>query len=239
VSIKSTQSPLVVVGILSFLFSIHPSSTTISAGHLSWTDILHIPPNSHEIPSLISLSLSCVPTTIFCHFNLESQTSTTLPLKMSLDFARAALAERRPSFFLPLAPATSSSYPHPERRPSVTEGTVRPRRASISSPTGLRVLKLAPVYCGEHIGQNKDDFYDVPATPPSPDVAPSAFLSLAPTTSSSYPQMPASSPDALPESRRSSSSSTTGFRVLKLGPVYWGQHADDHKDDFHDVPASP
>ncbi|PTB68283.1 hypothetical protein BBK36DRAFT_1167537 [Trichoderma citrinoviride] len=160
---------------------------------------------------------------------------------MSLDFARAALAERRPSFFLTLAPATSSSYPHPERRPSVTEGTtVRPRRASISSPTGLRVLKLAPVYCGEHIGQNKDDFYDVQeATPPSPAVAPSAFLSLAPTTSSSYPQMPVGNPADLPERRRSSSTSTTGFRVLKLGPVYWGQHADEHKDDFHDVPASP
>ncbi|RFU81582.1 hypothetical protein TARUN_620 [Trichoderma arundinaceum] len=158
---------------------------------------------------------------------------------MSLDFARAALAERRPSFFLSLAPATSASYPQPDRRSSVTEGMARPRRASISSPTGLRVLKLGPVYYGEHIGQNKDDFYDVPATPPSPAVAPSSFLSLAPTTSSSYPQMPTGRSAALPERRRSSSSSTTGFRVLKLGPVYWGEHADDHKEDFHDIPTSP
>jgi len=157
---------------------------------------------------------------------------------MSLDFARAALAER-PSFFLSLAPATSSSYPQPDTRPSVPESMVRPRRVSISSPTGLRVLKLGPVYYGEHIGQNKDDFYDVPATPSSPAVAPSSFLSLAPATSSSYPQMPTTRSTALPERRRSSSSSTTGFRILKLGPVYWGEHADDHKDDFHDIPISP
>ncbi|KAH6609273.1 hypothetical protein Trco_002619 [Trichoderma cornu-damae] len=160
---------------------------------------------------------------------------------MSLDFARTALADRRPSFFLPLAPATSASYPQPDRRPSVTEGMARPRRASVSSPTGFRVLKLGPVYYGEHIGQNQDDFYDVPATPPSPAVAPSSFLSLAPATSASYPRMPTSRAPAgaLPERRRSSSSSTTGFRVLKLGPVYWGEHTGDHKDDFHDIPTSP
>ncbi|PON30655.1 hypothetical protein TGAM01_v200075 [Trichoderma gamsii] len=157
---------------------------------------------------------------------------------MSMDFARAALAERRPSFFLSLAPTTSSSYPQPDRRPSVTESQPRPRRASISSPTGLRVLKLSPVYYGEHIGQNKDDFYDVTA---APEMAPSSFLSLAPATSSSYPQMPSSRSAEIPERRRSSSSlsSTTGFRVLKLGPVYWGEHDGDHKDDFHDVPSSP
>ncbi|KAL7787421.1 hypothetical protein V8C37DRAFT_390691 [Trichoderma ceciliae] len=158
---------------------------------------------------------------------------------MSIDFARAALAERRPSFFLSLVPATSASYPQPDGRPSVVESMVRPRRASISSPTGLRVLKLGPVYYGEHIGQNKDDFYDVPASPPSLAVAPSSFLSLAPTMSASYPQVPSSRSAALPERRRSSSSSATGFRVLKLGPVYWGEHADDHKEDFHDIPTSP
>ncbi|KAL7926802.1 hypothetical protein ACQKWADRAFT_308761 [Trichoderma austrokoningii] len=157
---------------------------------------------------------------------------------MSMDFARAALAERRPAFFLSLAP-TTSSYPQPDRRPSASETPARPRRASISSPTGLRVLKLSPVYYGEHIGQNKDDFYDVPA---SPEMPPSTFLSLAPTTSSSYPQMPSpSSPGSIAERRRSSSSvsSTTGFRVLKLGPVYWGEHDGDHKEDFHDIPSSP
>ncbi|KAM0516281.1 hypothetical protein ACHAPE_005427 [Trichoderma viride] len=159
---------------------------------------------------------------------------------MSMDFARAALAERRPSFFLSLAPTTSSSYPQPDRRPSVTESQPRPRRASISSPTGLRVLKLSPVYYGEHIGQNQDDFYDVAAAA-APEMAPSSFLSLAPATSSSYPQMPSSRSAEIPERRRSSSSlsSTTGFRVLKLGPVYWGEHDGDHKEDFHDVPSSP
>ncbi|KAK2683499.1 hypothetical protein RAB80_001445 [Fusarium oxysporum f. sp. vasinfectum] len=39
----------------------------------------------------------------------------------------------------------------------------------------------------------------------------SSFLSLAPATSPSYPQKPA------------------------LGPVHYGEHADEHKTDFHDV----
>lgn len=26
-------------------------------------------------------------------------------------------------------------------------------------------------------------------------------------------------------------------RILKLGPVHWGEHMEDHKDDFHDVPS--
>ncbi|KAM4058422.1 hypothetical protein HRG_006608 [Hirsutella rhossiliensis] len=66
---------------------------------------------------------------------------------------------------------------------------------------------------------------------------PSGFLCLAPATSSSYPQMPASRPapanGAEPSSRRSSSASSTGPRVLKLGPVHWGEHLDDHKEDFY------
>ncbi|KAF4510257.1 hypothetical protein G6O67_002160 [Ophiocordyceps sinensis] len=65
---------------------------------------------------------------------------------------------------------------------------------------------------------------------------PSGFLVLAPATSSSYPQMPVSRPAAAsgaePSSRRSSSASITGPRVLKLGPVHWGEHLDEHKGDF-------
>ncbi|PHH67044.1 hypothetical protein CDD81_4439 [Ophiocordyceps australis] len=63
------------------------------------------------------------------------------------------------------------------------------------------------------------------------------FLSLAPVTSSSYPQLsanrPATAASSASPSRRSSIASTTGNKVLKLGPVHWGEHLDDHKDDFY------
>ncbi|KAK2593213.1 hypothetical protein QQS21_009100 [Conoideocrella luteorostrata] len=75
----------------------------------------------------------------------------------------------------------------------------------------------------------------------------SFFLPLAPATSASYPQAPASraatnvdgqsTTAAQPSRRRSSSSSsstTSGHRILKLGPVHWGEHQDDHKEDFHE-----
>lgn len=78
----------------------------------------------------------------------------------------------------------------------------------------------------------------------------SSFLSLAPATSASYPKKQAvrshtraqnipagvEQIDAMP--RRSSSASTSSansYRVLKLGPVHWGEHPDEHKEDFHDV----
>lgn len=58
---------------------------------------------------------------------------------------------------------------------------------------------------------------------------PCFFLSLAPTTSSTYPQ---ASDFVGRESRSSSISSTTssqagGFQFLKLGPVHYGRHLDD------------
>ncbi|KYK54641.1 hypothetical protein DCS_06601 [Drechmeria coniospora] len=75
------------------------------------------------------------------------------------------------------------------------------------------------------------------------------FLSLVPATSASYPQAPVSraggsnetsAVPAEPSLRRSSSSaSTTGYRVLKLGPVHWGEHLDEHKEDFYDTAATP
>jgi len=89
---------------------------------------------------------------------------------------------------------------------------------------------------------------------------PMTFLTLAPATSSSYPQPQSQrvvAPSSLlegsavasgtsPESevppavqRRSSSVSSTGFRILKLGPVHWGEHLGEetHKGDFVDVPS--
>lgn len=69
---------------------------------------------------------------------------------------------------------------------------------------------------------------------------PTAFLSLAPETSSSYPTAQAIKPaTANTTARRSSSVSSAGtpgsLRVLKLGPVHYGEHPDEHKADFYEV----
>ncbi|KAK7430219.1 hypothetical protein QQZ08_003194 [Neonectria magnoliae] len=83
---------------------------------------------------------------------------------------------------------------------------------------------------------------------------PSAFLSLAPATSASYPKkqvrshnraqnIPSGSEAVEELPRRSSSASSistssnsnNSYRVLKLGPVHWGEHPDEHKEDFHDI----
>lgn len=85
----------------------------------------------------------------------------------------------------------------------------------------------------------------------------SPFLSLAPATSSGYPQAPkpatsapltkgaladVSEKLALKERSGSMSSdgsnpakSTSGLRFLKLGPVHFGEHPDGQKEDWHDV----
>ncbi len=62
------------------------------------------------------------------------------------------------------------------------------------------------------------------------------FLSLAPATSASYPQ-PKKAQPAGEQKRRTSSTSSDGskHRILKLGPVHWGQHLDDHEEDWHEV----
>ncbi|KAK3984886.1 hypothetical protein QBC44DRAFT_336178 [Cladorrhinum sp. PSN332] len=81
---------------------------------------------------------------------------------------------------------------------------------------------------------------------------PSTFLSLAPSTSDSYPRKPQTQPlttEALAEinsvvaaqkQRRASSLSSDAskgqFRFLKLGPVHFGEHIDENdKGDFHEV----
>ncbi|GJC85106.1 hypothetical protein ColLi_07944 [Colletotrichum liriopes] len=74
----------------------------------------------------------------------------------------------------------------------------------------------------------------------------SVFLSLAPTTSSSYPfrapqTAAAATEPAAPLKRRTSSVSSDGskngaaggLRFLKLGPVHYGEHPDEHKSDWH------
>ncbi|KAK6214860.1 hypothetical protein QIS74_07879 [Colletotrichum tabaci] len=79
----------------------------------------------------------------------------------------------------------------------------------------------------------------------------SVFLSLAPTTSSSYPfkaQQTAAAAAAAavvtepaPLKRRTSSLSSDsskngaagGLRFLKLGPVHYGEHPDEHKESLH------
>ncbi|KAI1392717.1 uncharacterized protein F4822DRAFT_425923 [Hypoxylon trugodes] len=63
---------------------------------------------------------------------------------------------------------------------------------------------------------------------------PLTFLSLAPTTSASYPTAQSIKPAMHP--RRSSSQSSVGsLRFLKLGPVHYGEHPGEHKEDYHEV----
>lgn len=84
-----------------------------------------------------------------------------------------------------------------------------------------------------------------PDAPAGSGRRPSTFLNLAPDTSNSYPRLPAhrasiastSSNEETPAvevPRRKSSPSGSGPRILKLGPTYWGEHLDEHKDDFHE-----
>jgi hypothetical protein len=66
----------------------------------------------------------------------------------------------------------------------------------------------------------------------------SGFLTLAPATSPSYPQMPIARPAASAEvvdMPRRKSSVGNSPKILKLGPVHWGEHLDEHKDDFHEI----
>ncbi|KAK4105697.1 hypothetical protein N658DRAFT_395610, partial [Parathielavia hyrcaniae] len=83
---------------------------------------------------------------------------------------------------------------------------------------------------------------------------PTTFLSLAPSTSDSYPRTqrakqpltaealaqvatPAGDASADAAKRRTSSlsSDASKFRFLKLGPVHWGEHQDDDKSDLREV----
>ncbi|KAH6853584.1 hypothetical protein B0I37DRAFT_10297 [Chaetomium sp. MPI-CAGE-AT-0009] len=92
-------------------------------------------------------------------------------------------------------------------------------------------------------------------TPQITQRRPSTFLSLAPSTSASYPRTPrvkepltaealaqqqqqasASTEEELAKRRTSSlSSDASKFRFLKLGPVHWGEHQGENDTDFHEV----
>jgi hypothetical protein len=95
-------------------------------------------------------------------------------------------------------------------------------------------------------------------TPQITQRRPSNFLSLAPSTSASYPRTPrvkqpltaealteaaqqqqqasASTEEELAKRRTSSlSSDASKFRFLKLGPVHWGEHQGENDTDFHEV----
>ncbi|KAI1844591.1 hypothetical protein JX265_001577 [Neoarthrinium moseri] len=68
--------------------------------------------------------------------------------------------------------------------------------------------------------------------------SPMVFLSLAPTTSECFPTSQNYQPAKRPEARRSSSLSSNDsakLRFLKLGPVHYGEHRDEHKADYHEV----
>ncbi|KAI2614852.1 hypothetical protein GGR54DRAFT_642812 [Hypoxylon sp. NC1633] len=66
---------------------------------------------------------------------------------------------------------------------------------------------------------------------------PQMFLSLAPTTSASYPTAQSIKPatQARRSSSQSSASSSGSLRFLKLGPVHYGEHPGEHKEDYHEV----
>lgn len=74
---------------------------------------------------------------------------------------------------------------------------------------------------------------------------PMAFLPLSPVTSDSFPksqQVRSAANTAEIHKRRSSSLSSDGknyaspgYKVLKVAPVHYGEHAGDHQEDWHDV----
>ncbi|KAG6367890.1 hypothetical protein INS49_002089 [Diaporthe citri] len=72
---------------------------------------------------------------------------------------------------------------------------------------------------------------------------PLTFLPLGPVTSESFPKAQQPKQDGDGHKRRSSSlssdgkGSAPGYRVLKVAPVHYGEHAGDHQDDWHNAAA--
>ncbi|OAA62050.1 hypothetical protein SPI_04909 [Niveomyces insectorum RCEF 264] len=117
-------------------------------------------------------------------------------------------ADKRPSVFLSLAPATSNSYPQPKKASAAAAAAATADATAVSAP-----VSTAP--SGE----------DATAT-----AAAAAAVTDAATTDDVAGDV---------KQRRSSSLSSThsnkrasGLRFLKLGPVHWGEHLDDHQQDW-------
>ncbi|PQK11175.1 hypothetical protein BB8028_0002g14930 [Beauveria bassiana] len=75
------------------------------------------------------------------------------------------------------------------------------------------------------------------------------FLSLAPDVSASHPRAQRTRADSDASSSAASADSPTlaavdaavpvsNTRVLKLSPVHWGAHVEDHQGDYHDLVRS-
>ncbi|CAN8101040.1 unnamed protein product [Discula destructiva] len=146
--------------------------------------------------------------------------------------------------FLPLNPVTSNSYPKAqETRPAVDSAELKRRTSSTSSDeksAGFRILKVAPVHYGAHGEDHQGDWHDVLSSDAREETV-RHFLPLGPVTSNSYPktQQARPAPVGAVQKRRTSSTSSDGkgtFRVLKVAPVHYGEHAGDHQEDWHDVP---
>lgn len=139
-----------------------------------------------------------------------------------------ALAVQMPAFLAPLSPYSST----PTHLPPISSTDPLTKAASLvtmSSPDEHRpcaFLRLTP---------------DIPIEAQRP----SSFLSLAPSMSDSYPRIQAHRASSISSDSDETAveiprhkSSVSGPRILKLGPVHWGEHLSEHKDDFHEV-ASP
>jgi len=98
-------------------------------------------------------------------------------------------------------------------------------------------IPTSPVVSGSTFLRLTPDVF-VMATLPTP------FLCLAPERSPSYPRkqtarrLSTSSDDSSISNAdhaiaRRVSASAPGFKILKLGPVHWGEHLEEHQDDFH------
>jgi hypothetical protein len=145
--------------------------------------------------------------------------------EVSQDFIPQA-AEAPLRNFLYLAPTSSAPYvAKPQRQ-------LPERRVS-------GFLTLAPATSASY-----------PQSPRSRHLSVSHLTRPLPLTHGAMPEEPIATPRSMsssvvslaePKSRRSSSMSSDGstgkarLRFLKLGPVHWGEHQGDHKEDWHEL----
>lgn len=113
------------------------------------------------------------------------------------------------------------------------------RSARLPAVSNRQTLHRAPTLALSSISRQQ------PTQPPNMSdprrSMPLTFLSLGPVTSESFPksQQPKQAGDG--HKRRSSSlssdgkGSAPGYRVLKVAPVHYGEHAGEHQDDWHNA----